>query len=112
MSYEGYEQHICKNGHYFERDVSPNDMWGSDDAVCSFCAATSAWENSVDTTNGGEDGKIPFEVLEQKFLISRAENKVCPTCNHSEQVSKDVFRIPTNDETDPLKEYVGEIFDY
>lgn len=41
MSYEGYSEHICTEGHYYTRDAYEfND-------VCP-CGAESVWENMVD----------------------------------------------------------------
>lgn len=48
MSYEGFDQYWCKNGHYFERDVYSDDLKRS---VCPVCGAQWAKVNSVDQTN-------------------------------------------------------------
>jgi hypothetical protein len=91
MSYEGYEQCICKNGHYFELDVMY--FWHEpENAVCDECEAPAAWRNSVDTTNYEEVGEIPLELLQKHFLIS------------PEEPGKEaVYRIPTQEETNPLR---------
>jgi hypothetical protein len=62
MSYEGYSQCICSNGHYFEHDAYC-------DGFCPYCGLGSSWDNSVDQTNGEAYGEIPLNLLKNKFLI-------------------------------------------
>jgi hypothetical protein len=53
MSYEGYEQILCKNGHYHTVDameVAYDDTFNSS-WRCKDCNAPMAWIHSVDTTN-------------------------------------------------------------
>lgn len=54
MSYEGYEQHICENGHRF-------DIYNDESPKCYHCGAASVWYNSVDDTNCAQEGYIPSE---------------------------------------------------
>ena len=68
MSYEGYSQFLCKNGHQWTEDC----MAAGDESKCPTCSEKSVWENMVDITNGSfEDGKridgyIELEIIEQK----------------------------------------------
>lgn len=49
MSFEGYIQHICKNGHY---GVEPYDYAGDQPMwKCHECREGSIWSNLVDETN-------------------------------------------------------------
>lgn len=97
MSYEGYEQVICVNGHY-----SVVDCYMAENP-CSVCNCAIAWDNPVDTTNGGEEGKIELKSLE-KFIKSPA---VVETCNlgHPHIMSNAVYKVPTRKQTDPLRTY-------
>lgn len=55
MSYEGYDQVLCKNGHYFTFDCySAPDYFGQDGDpwVCTKCGEKAVWWNGVDETNG------------------------------------------------------------
>lgn len=52
MSYEGYEQLLCKNGHY---DTA--DCWYNDLQPCRVCGEKIVWINSVDETNGSFCGE-------------------------------------------------------
>ena len=49
MSFEGYYQQICVNGHFTTRQL--DDL--EDD--CIYCYEEMVWENLVDLTNGSKD---------------------------------------------------------
>jgi len=95
MSYEGYEQCICKNGHYFECDCRQ-------DLVCPICEEEQAWYNSVDETNYYSYGEIPLEVLRAKYLLSPAQVKTCDL-GHEHVVQEEIFRIPNEKDTNLLR---------
>jgi hypothetical protein len=86
MSYEGYSQCICSNGHYFEHDAYC-------DGFCPYCGLGSSWDNSVDQTNGEAYGEIPLNLLKNKFLIK--ERAGAPL----------VFKIPSEKEVRNLRYY-------
>jgi hypothetical protein len=63
MSYEGFTQFLCKNGHYWEVDAldpcgindpdyTPQDQNQCDEEVCK---SSPIWRNQVDTTNEDYD---------------------------------------------------------
>jgi RNA polymerase subunit RPABC4/transcription elongation factor Spt4 len=64
MSYEGYIQKVCRNGHYFTEDVY------NETNCCPICHTENVlWQNFVDITNGSYDdqgtridGYLPIEV--------------------------------------------------
>ena len=93
MSYEGYEEGLCENGHYHSWDC-----YGDPPATCdvamgkdTVCGKELVWCNSVDQTNGdGEDQKAMLEVLEE------AKTETCPTCHHTEVVAVIRYKIPEN----------------
>lgn len=97
MSYEGYEQCICKNGHYFERDCY-------DDSNCHVCHHDAAWANGVDTTNGDDSGYIPVDKLRKLYLVSPVKVEVC-NLGHSHVTSPEVFLIPDENVTGTLRTY-------
>ena len=87
MSYEGYEQHLCANGHLFTLDAhDPSER------KC-YCGAESVWENDVDQTNCESYGYIDME----QFLIEPAKYQKC-NLGHSHLISKEVYRIPSESE--------------
>ena len=65
MSYEGYEQYLCTEGHLTEYDV-----WGIPETfICPRCSGSKAFVWAVDVTNGEVDGDdntkpYPFKELE------------------------------------------------
>lgn len=60
MSYEGYEQHICANGHlFYNYDI----YYFEGPTIVCHCGADSVWQNSVDDTNCDENGYIPEELF-------------------------------------------------
>jgi hypothetical protein len=53
MSFEGYYQFLCKNGHSREEDAHQYFMSSpEEDFVCDICEEGLAWIHLVDTTNG------------------------------------------------------------
>lgn len=56
MSYEGYVQVLCANGHYSTYDCWDDPFVIYDDSeetpICKVCGARLVWRNGVDTTNG------------------------------------------------------------
>lgn len=107
MSYEGYVQFLCENGHYHTRE---DDFSEKEKVVCNgqdiyskelgICHAVMAWSNSVDETNCDGVGYVPMESL----LIQAEETQVC-NLNHSHVISEAVYRIPTKEETKALQTY-------
>lgn len=103
MGYEGYEQHICENGHYFHNYDMYSGMFSDDPTRCTYCQAPSAWRNCVDQTNGPSQGEIPMEKL-KAFLVSPAEEQKC-NLGHFHLIKEAIYRVPTQEETDPLREF-------
>lgn len=102
MSYEGYTQHICKNGHYFETGCY-------EDLSCPFCKeVVSSWSNEVDQTNGPSQGAISIEKLREKYLKTEAVKETCTHCNHTKVISPEIFHIPDWEHTKELRVYVDE----
>ena len=98
MSYEGYEQHICKNGHRFDTGCS---FWSETAPKCDICKAESAFSNAVDTTNCDEYGCI----VDWSSLLLTAE--VVETCNleHMHVTKHETYRIPSEEEHTNLRTY-------
>ena len=87
MSYEGYTEALCEDGHYHTWDA----YWDPP-ALCIECGKSLVWFNEVDQTNGdGEDMKAKLEVLEE------AKVETCPTCHHKNEVAEVRYKIPKKD---------------
>lgn len=67
MSYEGYIQYWCAEGHYWE-----SDCYVADDN-CPHCRKLSVFDNSVDETNGESWGYIHPRMKEPDVLGVSAE---------------------------------------
>ena len=98
MSYEGYVQCICTNGHYFTADCYA-------ESTCN-CGAAAAIENQVDQTNGEDWGYIPPADWE-RFIISPAKSV---TCDYGFiYVTEGArYRIPAEGELWPFRTYRDE----
>lgn len=79
MSYEGFEQVLCCNGHYFTFDAYNSvdlGLWH-----CPICGEHFAWENSVNQTNGSHcslwDGDKHFCREAMEMMHETYENASC-----------------------------------
>jgi hypothetical protein len=103
MSFEGFYQFLCENGHYSVCDVDEYEciFWNENSigkARCNKCDGNIVWENLVNTTNGsyecnhrGEeeriDSYIELEILE--------EAKYCTChCGHKHIIEEARYKIP------------------
>lgn len=98
MSYEGFEQHFCENGHLYVTD----DSFGEKAPDCTYCGAKSSIVNRVDDTNCDEYGFIPFSLL--KSLIIKNEVACRCPCGHSHEI-RAIYRIPSQKEIESLRCY-------
>lgn len=89
MSYEGYKQYICKNGHYWTADIYDYDNQNE----CPICGEPPEWTNSVDDTNGSHDdaGKRIDGYIKPR-LRSIKKGK-CNTCG-KDHTCEELYRIP------------------
>ena len=55
MSYEGFEEYLCEDGHYTTQDAMAwmHGCGGSE--ICSVCQKRIAWSHAVDETNGYDE---------------------------------------------------------
>jgi hypothetical protein len=89
MSWEGYIQCLCENGHQF--GVGPYD----EDMCCDICKGKITWSHPVDETNGCccDDNSCCAHPLPLK-VKTPAEYKECPTCHHKELVKHETYYKP------------------
>ena len=91
MSYEGYVQNICANGHYYEHDAFDEEK------KCG-CGAVSTWSNDVSETNCDSCGEIPFEVLREHCLLTSEQLSKC-NLGYIHVTTEATYRLPTGTET-------------
>ena len=110
MSYEGYEQVLCENGHYFTFDCYTWDFYGGlcDDWKCPTCGAPIGWCNSVDTTNEGyvnDDGSV-----EPAYGYVEVKLKKQSKCEHCGSILEQVYDIEAaKEDTKKVREWTGWI---
>lgn len=89
MSYEGYYQYICPNGHYWAEDV-----YGPNFKRCLTCGELRVWSNSVDTTNGSWEEDGPFDDehrIDGHVVLELIGESKCECCGH---VKEQIYKIP------------------
>jgi hypothetical protein len=92
MSFEGYNQLLCKKGHYFNLDVyEDRDI---EDIKCSFCGENVAWYNIVDVTNGSFDGKERIDGYINLKVKTKAKICTCSKCSNVHVVENATYKIP------------------
>ena len=90
MSYEGYVQTICENGHYSEFDAH-DTRWVRGEIECPECESEIVWVNEVDETNCDGYGYIEVE------LDKPAVTETCDHCGHTRVVEEETYKIPGDD---------------
>jgi len=103
MSYEGYDQVLCENGHYYTYDCW--EFWEPNGWECPTCGAKAAWSNSVDITNGSwemdDDGETLFDEEGRPIRIDGyvelevLEECRCECCG---TILEQRFKIPTEED--------------
>ena len=90
MSFEGYHQVLCKNGHHFTTDLGfDEESW-----ECPYCKEKLAWTHIVDTTNGSfENGKQIDGYIELK-VAQKAKVCECDKCGNEHVIEPVRYKIP------------------
>ncbi len=88
MSFEGYYQHICTDGHYYQRELH-------DENLCFVCGGEPVWENLVDLTNGSydDDGHRIDGYIELKVYTESGGQWCECDCGHRHQTPK-IYKVP------------------
>ena len=92
MSWEGWDQLLCENGHYQGSDSPP--MFGQHGSGFKCwvhgCKGKLAWWNQVDETNksGGSDGIVKLR-LKKKAVFCK-----CPKCQTIQMKKPEEYYIP------------------
>lgn len=98
MSYEGYVQYWCENGHYHTVDAY-DDYSDGYEFKCPECFGKQAFRNSVDLTNGSyyEDPGGAFERIDgyiEPVVVEKAPMCTCNSCGHTHATGPVVYVIP------------------
>lgn len=96
MSFEGFYRVLCKNGHLDSFDVYVNEPcnW-----KCSICQEKCAWEETIDQTNGYEEGsEFPLEID-----IPAKLSEPCKECGSTKLLEQERYKIPTQQEVETYR---------
>lgn len=92
MSYEGFDQHLCCNGHYWTEDTFMS-MYDEEKSKCPKCGELAVWGNMVNQTNGSHDeennridGYIELEVKTER-------SGICSECGEK-HICETIYEIP------------------
>ncbi len=111
MSYEGYEQLLCKVGHQSGVDAMELMYGSATDGKCRLpeCDEPIVWRNGVDQTNGccPKEGTWPAgchrdEDCESCSMIveleeaTPAEYDECSQCHHRKLIKEETYKIPSD----------------
>ena len=92
MSFEGYYQIVCENGHQFTKDAY--DFGDATEAKCPFCKEDAVWWNLVDVTNGSHEGDERIDGFLQLKIKESVETCTCDKCNNVHVVKEPTYKIP------------------
>jgi len=100
MSYEGYDQYICGNGHFFVRDCYDSDI----NCPSESCDSKAVWTCAVDQTNGCDFSHSEEENhkcssckdIVTPEVLEPAKVETCDHCGHSKTVEAVRYKIPEN----------------
>jgi ribosomal protein S27E len=113
MSYEGYVQVLCANGHYNTYDAydDPFGVYDEPESIptCKVCGENLVWRNGVDETNGCEargGGDCLMELSKEEIekcrgcgyvdLVEKTPAKYCQCkeCGHTHMIEEPTYYIP------------------
>jgi len=103
MSFEGYFQCFCEDGHYYTVPCS----YGEEDYTCPFCKKPAKLVHTVDDTNCDSYGILPDKEVD-KLRIVGAVYECCPTCGHAKIISQPRYRIPDEAELRTMEHYYDQ----
>ena len=104
MSFEGFYQYICKNGHAFELDVFVTSQCCT---RCPICKEVPIWQNLVDQTNCCVGKKCCKDSEEKKTCEGRGIGYIklekesddkyeeCKHCCNIKCIKHETYKIPS-----------------
>lgn len=91
MSYEGYIERLCANGH-----LSNVDCYEDAPNTCVICQAPIAWERNVDETNGVEErnpntmpSKLKIKTPAEFFDLEGELRKLCESVINEKSIPEE-----------------------
>lgn len=87
MSYEGYSQFLCKNGHGWTSDCMNTGM-SLEENKCFTCGEPAVWENMVNVTNGSFEGDERIDGYVELELLTEKK------CEHCDSILERTYKQP------------------
>jgi uncharacterized protein (DUF983 family) len=87
MSWEGFSESLCENGHFFDGNVY-------EESVCPVCGAKARFYNVVDTTNGFYGGNIDIT----KLTVAVEETCILNAWGKRVVVNPTQYELPSSEE--------------
>lgn len=106
MSWEGYEQQLCANGHAFDGDRDTSSMYDTEEPERSkcHCGAKIVWWNMVNLTNGSfnhdSDGNETTERIDGYVeLEEMSPSKLCQCsgCGNQHFSKEATYKLPSKE---------------
>jgi len=89
MSFEGFNQFLCRNGHYDSCDIYEEEK-----SICK-CGEPFVWTNLVDLTNGSYYEEERVDGYVQLETITLAKHDTC-NLGHKHEIVEATYKIPDN----------------
>lgn len=98
MSYEGYTQYLCENGHASIKDAY-DDYFNEEFFKCPCCNGKQAWSNMVDVTNGSFDvdehgNEIRIDGYVELEVKIPAPVCTCAACGNAHTTGPTIYKMP------------------
>ena len=90
MSYQGYTEYLCEDGHYWTQDAFDDPVVS---CVVSGCPRPVAWTHEVDQTNG-TDPNEPWSLPTELEVDEPMQTETC-NLGHVHVVRPPRYKIPT-----------------
>lgn len=99
MSYQGFAQCLCSQGHLYEINAyETNDN-------CPICQSECVFYNGVDDTNGEMSGYIP-DTIWQKLIISPMVQKTCDL-GHTHIITYATYKVPAKEDLSKIRYFLN-----
>ncbi len=95
MSYEGFEEYLCEEGHLTTCDTMSDIplLCEAGVNIASICGKRIVWNRSIDTTNGYDEDDMNMNKDKLEVAVG-AIYQTYSSCNHMELVSDIRYKIP------------------
>lgn len=105
MSYEGYTEYLCENGHYYTRDAY--ESYYTEEKKCPYCVSEAVWSNGVDQTN---DSGFKFGT-DRLIVKDAAVYDECECCGNKRLLQRETYHIPGEKQMSEYRKDYDEFYE-